>query len=211
MKRFTVLFSLVSILIWDELVGLETGQKPQVIFLNGPTSSGKTTLAKALQNRLETPFLYISLDQIIEMMPAKVNQWIDDPNLVGFGSRHRIDVDGSPLSELIIGPFAARMRASFVSICSLLLGNDYSLIIDDIFFQAQDIEKWERGLQNINVLWVYLASPLEVLEEREKIRGNPRGCARYQYLHAFQKDIYDIVIDTSSTTLEECVDLILNY
>lgn len=211
MRGFIFLFYLVSIFIWDEFAGLETGKKPRVIFLNGPTSSGKTTLAKALQDRFETPFLYISLDQIIEMMPAKINQWIDDPNLVGFGSRYRTDINGLPLSELIIGPFAAKMRTTFIDICSTLVEKDHSLIIDDIFFEAQDIERWERGLQNMDVLWVGLKSPLDVLEEREETRGNPRGCARYQYLHTFQKDVYDIVIDTSCTTLEESVDIILNY
>jgi chloramphenicol 3-O phosphotransferase len=35
----------------------------QIIYLNGPSSSGKTTLAKALQHALENPFLHIGAVQ----------------------------------------------------------------------------------------------------------------------------------------------------
>lgn len=36
----------------------------RVIFLNGASRSGKSTLAKALQHALEEPFLHVSSDQI---------------------------------------------------------------------------------------------------------------------------------------------------
>jgi chloramphenicol 3-O phosphotransferase len=37
----------------------------QVILLNGASSSGKTTLARALQRGLGTPFFYFSSDQLV--------------------------------------------------------------------------------------------------------------------------------------------------
>jgi len=37
----------------------------QIIYLNGPSSSGKTTLAKALQDVFEEPFLHVGIDKII--------------------------------------------------------------------------------------------------------------------------------------------------
>ena len=36
----------------------------QIIYLNGPSSSGKTTLAKALQHAFEKPFLHVGIDKI---------------------------------------------------------------------------------------------------------------------------------------------------
>jgi len=41
----------------------------QVIYLNGPSSSGKTELAKALQEALDKPFLHVGIDKVIGMMP----------------------------------------------------------------------------------------------------------------------------------------------
>ena len=48
----------------------------QIIYLNEPSSSGKTTLAKALQHTFDEPFLHIGIDKIIGWMPEKVNDWI---------------------------------------------------------------------------------------------------------------------------------------
>jgi chloramphenicol 3-O phosphotransferase len=40
----------------------------KIIYLNGPSSSGKTTLAKALQDAFEEPFLHVGIDKIIDRM-----------------------------------------------------------------------------------------------------------------------------------------------
>jgi chloramphenicol 3-O phosphotransferase len=37
----------------------------QIIYLNGPSSSGKTTLAKVFQQVFEEPFLHAGIDKII--------------------------------------------------------------------------------------------------------------------------------------------------
>ena len=42
-----------------------------IIFLNGSSSSGKTTLAITLQESLAEPFYYVGLDQFRDGMPAK--------------------------------------------------------------------------------------------------------------------------------------------
>lgn len=46
-----------------------------IIYLNGPSSSGKTTLAKGLQQAFDELFLHIGIDKIISWMPEKVNDW----------------------------------------------------------------------------------------------------------------------------------------
>jgi chloramphenicol 3-O phosphotransferase len=45
----------------------------RAIFLNGASSSGKSTLAKALQRALEEPFLHVSSDQFVSagMLPDR--------------------------------------------------------------------------------------------------------------------------------------------
>lgn len=45
----------------------------QIIYINGPSSSGKTTLAKSLQQEFDQPFLHIGIDRVIGMMPEKIN------------------------------------------------------------------------------------------------------------------------------------------
>jgi len=43
-----------------------------VIFLNGTSSSGKTTIAKALQSKLEEPFMIVSLDTYLNQLSKEV-------------------------------------------------------------------------------------------------------------------------------------------
>jgi len=41
----------------------------KIIFLNGASSSGKSTIARILQERLGEPFLHMQLDAFIDMLP----------------------------------------------------------------------------------------------------------------------------------------------
>lgn len=51
----------------------------QIIYLNAPSSSGKTTLARALQHAFDDLFLHVGIDKIIGWMPEKVNDWTGGP------------------------------------------------------------------------------------------------------------------------------------
>ena len=81
-----------------------------IIYLNGPSSSGKTTLAKALQTSLEEPYLLIGIDKIIGFMPEKMNnlgseEYVSD----GFSWEPATDPTGHPIFQIHAGPFAKRI------------------------------------------------------------------------------------------------------
>lgn len=61
----------------------------QIIYINGPSSVGKTPLARALQDHLEEPFLVFGLDQMIDMMSDKLNSWDIDKKVPGFSWEKR--------------------------------------------------------------------------------------------------------------------------
>ncbi|MBL1241828.1 MAG: chloramphenicol phosphotransferase, partial [OCS116 cluster bacterium] len=42
-----------------------------IIFLNGASSTGKTSIVKALQDLLEDNYLHIGIDKFLGMMPEK--------------------------------------------------------------------------------------------------------------------------------------------
>ena len=48
----------------------------QVIVLNGASSAGKTTLGRALQERLAEPFMLLGLDTCFQMAP---DRWAGGP------------------------------------------------------------------------------------------------------------------------------------
>ena len=39
----------------------------KVIFLNGPSSTGKTTIARLLQEKLPEPYMHVGIDKLIGM------------------------------------------------------------------------------------------------------------------------------------------------
>ncbi len=49
-----------------------------IIFLNGCSSAGKTTIARAIQHLSEKPWLLIGIDTFFQMMPSAY---------VGFGEK----------------------------------------------------------------------------------------------------------------------------
>ena len=55
-----------------------------IIFLNGPGSSGKTSIGKAIQHFADKPWLLLGIDTFINMMP---NQYI------GFGAKAKEGIE----------------------------------------------------------------------------------------------------------------------
>jgi chloramphenicol 3-O phosphotransferase len=46
----------------------------KIIFLHGASSSGKSTIAKLLQNTIDEPFWHVSIDHLIRRVAARSHQ-----------------------------------------------------------------------------------------------------------------------------------------
>ncbi len=174
-----------------------TNGSVQIIYLNGPSSSGKTTLAKALQHSFDTLFLLVGIDKIIGWMPEKVNDWTGGEAPLGYSWRKDKDATGNLIQELQSGPYAKEIAKTFQEIVLLLAQKGHPIIIDDVSFGKQQIDEWKKLLKDFHVLWVGVNAPLDVLEKREKERGNRMiGSARAQFHKVHVDATYDLEIDT---------------
>jgi chloramphenicol 3-O phosphotransferase len=82
----------------------------------------------------------------------------------------------------------------------------FNLIVDDVAFGKAQIDLFRAALKAYQVLWVGIKVPLEVLEAREKARGDRLiGSARDQAEVVHAGVIYDLELDTSVLTLDEAV------
>lgn len=163
-------------------------KKGHVVFLNGTSSSGKTTLAKALQERLPEPYMYVSLDNFFHMYPEKyLNPTNQDEAMI--------------LARLI----PAVVSGFHKSIASLAQSGNHILVdhvLEENGWLNECVENW-KGLE---VLFVGVKCPLEIAEQRERERGNRNiGTARYQLERVHAHGLYDIEVDTSVLNVEECV------
>lgn len=178
----------------------------QIIYLNGPSSSGKTTLAKALQQSFETLFLLVGIDKIISWMPEKVNDWTGGEASLGFSWKKGKDFSGKIIHELQTGPYAKQIAKTFQEIVLLLAQKGHPIIIDDVSFGKQQIDEWKKLLKDFHVLWIGVNAPLDVLEQREKERGTRMvGSARAQYHKVHAGASYDLEIDTHHASISDNV------
>ena len=184
----------------------------QIIYLNGPSSSGKTTLAKALQQAFTEPFLLVGIDKIIGWMPEKINDWTGGEAPLGFSWEASADTTGHPIQELKVGPFAQKMDQTYREVVLTLAKMGHHLIIDDVSCGKKQVDSWKEMLRAFHVVWVGVHAPLSILEQREKERGNRRvGSARGQYHKVHVDTTYDLEVDTHKQPLNEIVDMITSF
>ncbi len=164
--------------------------KGHIIFLNGISSSGKTMIAKALQENLAEPYMHVSGDDFIGMYP----EWFWGPAGQEETFMHFIPAIISGLHRCV----AALAKS----------GNN--LIVDHVLQEKGWLKECVENWDGLDVLFVGVKCPLEIAEQREEERGDRNiGTARHQYKRVHTHGVYDLEVDTSLLTVDECVTRIM--
>lgn len=174
-----------------------------VILLNGVGSAGKSSIAKALQAVAAEPFLHVAMDAFLEMMPARY--W-DHPDGIIFEA---VQEDGKPSVVIRCGPVADRiMRGMRRSIAAMARAGN-NLIVDDVLIEDEMADYCALLADDVVLRTVGVFAPLEVLEARERDRGDRQiGLARWQFDRVHRGKHYDLEIDSSNATPAECAETI---
>lgn len=159
-----------------------------IIFLNGTSSSGKTTLAKALQENLSEPYMYVSIDNFFHMYP---DQFLSPT-----------DRKGVQILRQLVPAVLSGLHKSVAALAQA--GNN--VLVDHLLQEEGSLQECVETWAEFSVLFVGLKCPLEIAEQREKERGDRNiGTARYQFERVHVHNLYDIEIDTSILSVDECV------
>lgn len=140
----------------------------KIILLNGASSSGNSTLARALQERLPLPFWHYSIDHL---------------NAAKVLPRNRIDSGEFPWPSLRQPFFEGFHR----SLPALAAGGNH-LVVEHIVETKEWMHRLLRLLAGHDVFFVGVHCPLPELERRERLRGDRRiGEARadFEVTHTF--------------------------
>jgi chloramphenicol 3-O phosphotransferase len=153
-------------------------QTGKLILLNGASSSGKSSIARAVQARIEQPFWHISID-------------------------HLRDSGVLPLDRIRSGEFDwAAMRGGFFQgfeqSLAAYAGCGANLIVEYIVETPEWMRRLLQVLQGLDVFFVGVHCDLGELERRELARGDRRlGDARRDYDTTHRHCLYDLELETS--------------
>jgi chloramphenicol 3-O phosphotransferase len=155
-----------------------------IIFLNGTSSSGKSSIAEQLLRVLPTPYFHLPVDAInslrarertLELGPAELADVLEK-TVLGF---HRV---------------VAGMAAA---------GND--VVVDHVLRERHWLRDCLTVLKDHEVVFVGVHCPLGELIRREQERGDRQpGRAAYHFDRVHAHCVYDVECDTSVRSPVEC-------
>ena len=165
-------------------------EKGRIVFLNGVTSSGKTSIVEALQARDDVFFYVVANDLFQEMVGEKFlreNYW-------------------KYLSDVIIMMYhTARLYSD--------MGKN--VLIDGILVEREEIKPHYRQLAQIlkdhplDIVEVYC--PLDICRERNRIRGDRYEDQSDEQAACMAANIpYCLRVDTSLHSPDACAEMIIH-
>lgn len=182
---------------------------PFAIYLNGTSSAGKTTITRALQNFYDMPLLATGIDLLIrQMLPEKL--FLNDASEKDFYWVQEVDSSGIEVPRLYYGERAQKTYLGLVAATVGILYSGNSVVIDDVANPGKwQVDIWRDALKEFPAVFVGVHCPLEIIEKREKDRGDrPLLSARGQY-EIVHKDIeYDLEVNTHTETTQAIVEKI---
>jgi len=170
----------------------------RIIVLNGNSSAGKSSVARALQTIAIEPFLHVPIDAFLDMMPQ--SQCKGPGGLVFTPGME----DGKPVCAITVGPAAKRTLGGTRRAVATMTAAGNNLIVEDAI-SDDDAASYAKALAAHHVSWVGVFAPLDVPEERERRRGACEvGLARWLFNRVHGGVGYHLEIDTSGASAMEC-------
>jgi len=162
--------------------------KANIIFLNGTSSSGKSSIAKALQDIIAAPCIHWCIDDYLSEYQKGL-----------WGKKQIVQLEWPKIIRGFHAAGAAIARA----------GN--LVIMDDVLESEPPwLESLLELFNGLSVLFVGIHCPLAELERREKGRKERKdGMARLQFDQVHSLVIYDVEVDTSVSSPQECAAIII--
>ena len=180
-----------------------------IILLNGATSSGKTSIVRAIQDMSDRMWMQLGIDVFIDMVHTKF--WGNGAKASeGFLFTQSKNEKGQFVTEIISSPMGKKLAESIPDTVALLANRGLDVIIDECLFD-NEIERYKETLQNHDICYVGVMCDLETLEQREKDRGDRiLGAARWMF-DKLHKTKYDLTVDTDKMSPMECAQRILEF
>jgi len=167
------------------------GRRGQIIFLNGTSSSGKSSIAGQLLLMLDPPHFHMSVDAINGMRAKQKTRELDDAELEAALARTR-----SGFHRAVAGMAEA--------------GND--VIVDHVLSEPWRLLDCLAVMAGYRVVFVEVRCAPAELERRERERGDRTpGAALAQEPLVHAHCLYDLECDTTTASPYDCAARIRDF
>jgi len=167
----------------------------KIIILNGASSSGKTTILHALQNKLREPYLNVGIDKFIWMLPKR---YLDRPlwdDVLGLATQ--------------AGVLGHQLFSSMHKTIALLSRQGMNVVADHVLVEPEWLRECAELFAPLPAYFIGVMCPLPILLERERLRKDRTlGQAEAQFPLMHKHGIYDLEVDTSIQSVTQCVQAI---
>ncbi|PPA71016.1 chloramphenicol phosphotransferase CPT family protein [Jeotgalibacillus proteolyticus] len=178
----------------------------QIIILNGTPRSGKTSIAKEIQQTFDGIWMNLGVDAMMRQTPERYQP--------GIGLR-----PGGECPDL--EPHIVRMYEAMFSMISVQSRLGFNVVVDVGFHESYSqllgiLPKSARQLQGLPVVMIGIKCPLEeIMKRRRDTWGQtdervPEPVKRWQ-AEVHKPGIYDLEVDTSKLSPVECAKVIHEY
>ena len=118
----------------------------KIIFLNGCSSSGKTSVVGAIQYLSDEPWLTFGINVFFKAMPPKYLPFGEKAH-EGIQFISGIDKEGFPIVEIQTGSYGEKVGKSIPKIIKQLAGDGHNLIIDEVIWEKERSKKLSHHLR----------------------------------------------------------------
>lgn len=159
---------------------------PKIILLNGPSSSGKSTLARNLKAEIEKKcgehYEVISIDDFMKCDPE----------------------------ETIYEDDVFEISGEMCDAIKDLMFKGTGVIVDHVITSERIYEQFLKETETYDLRTVKIECAIEILRQREQARGDRCvGSAESSLTYLYPKDGYNLTVDTGAMSSEDCAAKIL--
>lgn len=187
-----------------------------VVVLNGTSSAGKSSIARALQELMPEPYLHSGTDHILPRLSPKFTVIGEEGEYFGILYDRPVERTTGERSEgeyaygqgevraVQIGPGGLTVLRAMYAALAAVARAGINAIADVVLHDPRELSIAVDELRDVPVLFVGVHVPLDmaIRRERERADRGPGGArAFYDLVH--RHTVYDVEIDTSEMDPEQ--------
>ena len=175
---------------------LDTANPGLVVVLNGASSSGKTSIAREMAAALQRPTALVSVDSPLSLLSRS-------PAYAITSAAHAFSAMATNPRLGVVWP---NVVAAITS-AGEHAGRGEVAIVDVVVTHPVPAAFIGRAIAPSGLI-VGVHCAIEELERRERRRPTRRGLASRQFASVHKHLTYDLIVDTTATTAEECASTV---